>query len=143
MLAVLITLAMPALGMRLTSSGAEMLPAQAEQRVRQMGIANAVMNVLDPKDPIVNAPNKLDAADYVGWVQERGLYFLSQWGDRFTPLLEMADPGEEATRGSLLVADHGEGTYVYTGLAFFRQLPEGVPGAYRLLVNLLSLGRQP
>jgi hypothetical protein len=66
-------------------------------------------------------------ADFDGWVQERGLYHLRSWDDRFTPLLEMADPGEQPQRGSLLVAPYGEGIYVYTGLAFFRQLPAGVP----------------
>jgi LmbE family N-acetylglucosaminyl deacetylase len=103
----------------------------------------AGVRLLDPSHQALSWPNRITDADFAGWSQERGLYFLSEWGDRFTPLLEMADPGEEPTRGSLLVSDHGEGKYVYTGLAFFRQLPEGVPGAYRLLVNLLSLGRQP
>jgi hypothetical protein len=73
-------------------------------------------------------------------VQERGLYFLSRWDDRSTPLLEMADPGEDPNRGSLMFARYGEGQYVYTGLALFRQLPAGVPGAYRLFANLLALG---
>jgi hypothetical protein len=73
-------------------------------------------------------------------VQERGLYFLSEWEPPLTPLLEMGDPGEEPLRGGLLIAPYGEGTYVYTGIAFFRQLPAGVPGAYRLFANLLALG---
>jgi hypothetical protein len=73
-------------------------------------------------------------------VQEQGLYFAREWDSRYTPLLEMADPGETPLRGGLLVVRHGKGTYVYTGLAFFRQLPEGVPGAYRLFANLLALG---
>jgi LmbE family N-acetylglucosaminyl deacetylase len=103
----------------------------------------AGVRLLDPSHQALVWPNRITNEDFADWSQERGLYFLSEWGDRFTPLLEMADPGEEPTRGSLLVAGLGEGTYVYTGLAFFRQLPDGVPGAYRLLVNLLSLGRKP
>ena len=86
-----------------------------------------------------NAPNRITDADWDGWVQERGLYFLGEWGDEFTPLLEMADPGEDPKRGALLVAPSGEGLYVYTGLSFFRQFPKGVPGAFRLFANLLSL----
>jgi len=103
----------------------------------------AEVRLLDPSHPALSWPNRITAADFTGWHQERGLYYLSEWDDRFTPLLEMADPGEAPLRGGLLVAPLGEGTYVYTGLSFFRQLPEGVPGAYRLLVNLLSLGKHP
>lgn len=103
----------------------------------------AEVRLLEPSHPALSWPNRITAADFQGWVQERGLYFLSEWDDTFTPLLEMADPGEDPLRGSLLVAPLGAGTYVYTGLAFFRQLPQGVPGAYRLLVNLLSLGENP
>jgi len=88
--------------------------------------------------PVLTQPNRIDAADWQGWVQERGLYFAESYDARYTPVLEMNDPEEPALLGSLLVARHGQGRYVYTGLAFFRQLPAGVPGAYRLLVNLLS-----
>jgi hypothetical protein len=102
---------------------------------------NALVRLLEPEHPILSWPNRIDARDFDGWVQERGLYFADTWDDRYVPLLEMSDPGEEPLRGSLLVATVGEGRYVYTGLAFFRQLPEGVPGAYRLLANLVSLGR--
>ena len=100
----------------------------------------ADVRVLQPQHPIFNSPNKITEADFEGWVQERGLYFLSSWNDDFTPLLEMADPNEDPNRGSLLIADVGEGKYVYTGLALFRQFPAGVPGAYRLMANLLALG---
>jgi hypothetical protein len=75
-------------------------------------------------------------------VQERGLYFLNTFDDRYTPLLAMSDAGEDPLRGGLVAARLGEGWYIYTGLALFRQLPEGVPGAYRLLANMVSLGRQ-
>jgi hypothetical protein len=104
---------------------------------------NAPVRMLDATHPLLSWPNRITEADFTGWVQERGLYFAETWDDRFTPLLEMADPGEDALRGSLLVARVGDGAYVYTGLALFRQLPEGVPGAYRLLANLVSLGRRP
>ena len=97
------------------------------------------VRLLHPESPVLASPNDIGERDFGGWVQERGLYFLHEWGEAFTPLLSMSDPGEEATRGSLLVAPLGEGLYVYTGLAFFRQLPAGVPGAYRLFANLLSL----
>lgn len=100
---------------------------------------NAEVTLLDPGSPVFTTPNLIAAADFQGWVQERGLYFLSEWGEPFMPLLEMSDPGEAPLQGSLLVAPVGEGLYVYTGLAFFRQFPEGVPGAYRLFANLVSL----
>ncbi len=100
----------------------------------------APVRLLDPSHPILSWPNRIGPADFEGWVQERGLYFPRTWDERYTPLLEMSDPGEGPLRGALLIAPHGEGTYVYTGLAFFRQLPAGVPGAYRLFANLLALG---
>lgn len=104
--------------------------------------AAAPVTMLDADHPALSWPNRITPADFEGWVQERGLYFLDSWDQRFTPLLEMADPGEPAQRGSLLIAPLGEGTYVYTGLAFFRQLPAGVHGAYRLFANLISLGTE-
>jgi hypothetical protein len=88
---------------------------------------------------VFTSPNRTGADDWSGWVQERGLYFAHTWDPAYTPLLEMADPGQPEQRGSLLVAKVGKGLYVYTGLAFFRQLPAGVPGAYRLFANLLGL----
>ncbi|HJW15149.1 MAG TPA: PIG-L family deacetylase [Thermoanaerobaculia bacterium] len=98
----------------------------------------APVRILDPSHPIFMEPNRIGEEDWQGWVQERGLYLAHTWGPSFTPLLGMADPGEEEKRGSLLVAKVGKGHYVYTGLAFFRQLPAGVPGAYRLFANLLA-----
>ena len=83
-------------------------------------------------------PNPIHAKDFAGWVQERGLYFAEKWDDRYAAPLSMHDPGEAPLRGSLLVARHGKGRFVYTGLAFFRQLPAGVPGAARLFANLLA-----
>lgn len=90
------------------------------------------------QDDIVQSPHRLGPKDFEGWVQERGLYFASTWDERYRTPFEMADPGENAQRGSVLIAEHGDGRFVYTGISFFRQLPAGVPGAYRLFVNLLS-----
>jgi LmbE family N-acetylglucosaminyl deacetylase len=92
--------------------------------------------------PVVRSPNPLGPSDWSGWVQERGLYFARTWDRRYRPVLETHDPGEAPLLGGLLVAPVGKGTYVYTGLSFFRQLPAGVPGAFRLFANLLALGRK-
>ena len=100
---------------------------------------NAPVTLLVPQSPVFAWPNAIGPADFEGWVQERGLYFLGEWDERYTPVMEMADPGEDPKRGGLLVAPVGDGLYVYTGLAFFRQFPAGVPGAYRLFANLVSL----
>ena len=100
---------------------------------------DAAITLLEPNHPAFNVPNKLTPADWTGWVQERGAYFGTTWGPEFTPLLACNDAGESPQRGGLLVARHGKGYYVYTGLGFFRQLPAGVPGAYRLFANLISL----
>jgi hypothetical protein len=90
----------------------------------------------------VNAPNKINPADFNGWVQERGAYFASKWDEEhYIALFGMNDPGEAPLKGGLLIARHGKGHYVYTGVGFFRQLPAGVPGAYRLFANLLALGK--
>jgi hypothetical protein len=102
---------------------------------------NAAMTFLAPDNPVLNKPNKITAADFAGWVQERGIYFPNQWDEHFTPIFACGDPGEAPLKGGLLVAQYGKGYYVYTGLVFFRQLPAGVPGAYRLFANLVSLGR--
>ncbi len=88
----------------------------------------------------LHTPNKITARDFSGWVQERGLYFAAKWDDHYQAPLSMHDKGEDAKRGSLLIAPYGKGVFVYTGLAFFRQLPDGVPGAYRLFANLLARG---
>ncbi|HVE65591.1 MAG TPA: hypothetical protein VNC59_03345, partial [Thermoanaerobaculia bacterium] len=101
---------------------------------------NAPVRVLDPASPVFRTSNPIGDSDWAGWVQERGLYFPAKWDPAYTPLLAMADPGQSEHQGALLVAKLGKGTYVYTGLAFFRQLPAGVPGAYRLFANLLGLG---
>ncbi len=102
---------------------------------------HAPVTFLAPDHPALTGPNRITKADFDGWVQERGLYFPDQWDERFTAILASGDPGETPLRGGLLVARHGKGYFVYTSLAWFRQLPEGVPGAYRLFANLVSLGK--
>lgn len=102
---------------------------------------NAKVTFLAPDHPVLNTPNKITSADFDNWVQERGLYFPNQWDEHFTPIISCSDPGEPPRKGGLLVANYGKGYYVYTGLVFFRELPAGVPGAYRLFANMLSLGK--
>ncbi|NNK87883.1 MAG: LmbE family protein, partial [Flavobacteriaceae bacterium] len=102
---------------------------------------NAEVRFIDPDHPLLNYPNKIEPSDFNGWVQERGLYFPGEWSEEFTPILSLNDPGESPKEGSLLVAKHGKGHYIYTGLSFFREFPEGVPGAYRLFANMLSIGK--
>jgi len=104
---------------------------------------NSPVKFLKPNDPLLNRPNKITQSDFKGWVQERGLYFWTQFDSKYTPLLAMNDPGEPDLNGALVYVRYGKGMYIYTGIAFFRQLPEGVPGAYRLFVNLLSASRPP
>ena len=99
---------------------------------------DAKVTFTDPQDPLLNYPNKITAQDFEGWVQERGLYFTTEIPKEYRTPLTMADRNEKQNRGSLLVANHGKGKFVYTSLSFFRQLPAGVPGAYRLFVNLLA-----
>lgn len=100
---------------------------------------NSPVSFLALDHPVLNHPNKITQKDFDNWVQERGLYFPSDWSEEFTPILGMNDPGEEELQGSLLVAKYGKGHYIYTGLSFFRELPAGVPGAYRLFANILAL----
>jgi LmbE family N-acetylglucosaminyl deacetylase len=103
---------------------------------------NAEVKFLKPGDRLLNWPNKITGADFQNWVQERGLYYWSDFDSKYTPLLAMHDPGESDLNGSLVYTPYGEGVYIYTGLAFFRELPDGVPGAYRLFVNLLSASQK-
>ncbi len=112
----------------------------SRQRVAE---EDAEVRILKPNHPALNFPNKITSADFEGWVQERGLYFPDTWDQNFEALLSMNDKGEKPKDGSLLIANYGDGHYVYTGLSFFRELPEGVPGAYKLFANLVSLGKKP
>ena len=124
---------------RLAPYGLTLSPNLPQNRVTDEA---APVTILAPDSPALNAPNHITAADFDGWVQERGLNFPSQWDhEHFTALLACSDPGEEPLTSGLLVAHDGKGYFVYTGLSFFRQLPAGVPGAYRLFANLVSLGK--
>jgi len=119
----------------------KLLPYRLQLSTLRITDEHSPMTILAPDHPAFNKPNHITQADFDGWVQERGTYFASEWDPIFTPLLASSDSGEEPLKGSLLVASHGKGYLVYTGLTFFRQLPAGVPGAYRLFANLVSLGR--
>lgn len=100
---------------------------------------NAAVRFLAPKHAILNSPNKITSKDFEGWVQEQGLYYPDQWDQAFTPIISSNDTGESPKDGAILVAKYGKGNYIYTGLSFFRELPAGVPGAYRLLANMIAL----
>ena len=103
---------------------------------------DAPVDILVPDHPVFNRPNRITDADFEGWVQERGLYFLGEWDPRYTPLMASQDPGETPRAGGLVEARYGKGRYIYTGYAWFRQLPAGVPGAVRLFANLVSLAAE-
>ena len=115
------------------------LPLEVDRAAPRVADETAPVRVLDPEAPVFTTPNRIGPADFEGWVQERGLYFASEWDAAYVPLLELNDPGEPPARGSLLVASEGDGLFVYTALSFFRQWTAGVPGPYRLFANLLSL----
>jgi LmbE family N-acetylglucosaminyl deacetylase len=118
---------------------AKLPPYPIEMTRERVTDETAPVTLLDPASPVFNVPNKIGPADWEGWIQERGLNFAHTWDPAYTPLLSMKDPDTPDLHGSLLVAKAGKGVYVYTGLALFRQLPAGVPGAYRLFANLLGL----
>jgi LmbE family N-acetylglucosaminyl deacetylase len=128
-------------GLRTQQLGPYPLSIQGQAPPLRVTDENAPVTFLLPDHPALNVPNKIIAADFAGWVQERGAYFASQWDERYAAPLAMNDPGETQPNSSLLIAKDGNGYYVYTSLAFFRQLPAGVPGAYRLFANLVSLGK--
>jgi len=115
-------------------------PYPAELSRARVSVEEAPVQILAPDNSILHYPNEISTKDFDGWVQERGLYFMSSWDDHFTPLLSCHDPNEPEQKGGLLVARYGKGTYIYTGYAFFRQLPAGVPGAVRLFVNIVNAG---
>ncbi|MDB5136174.1 MAG: family deacetylase [Mucilaginibacter sp.] len=99
---------------------------------------NAKITIIDPNNPVLNYPNKINQSDFDGWVQERGLYFVKDTDPQYQKVLQMNDPGEAPKDGSLITTQYGKGRFIYTSLSFFRQLPAGVPGAYRLFINLLN-----
>jgi LmbE family N-acetylglucosaminyl deacetylase len=118
------------------------MPAVAPVPLRisreRVTVEESPVTILAPGHPLLTTPNAIGAKDFEGWIQERGLYFPDQWDPKYEPLLGMADPGENETRGALLFLEHGDGAFVYAPLSFFRQLPAGVPGAYRLFANLVA-----
>jgi LmbE family N-acetylglucosaminyl deacetylase len=115
------------------------LPLEIKQPHDRVTDESSAWRLLAPEHPAFANPNRIGEADWAGWVQERGLYFGGSWDPAWQPLLALKDPHGDEKTGALLVADYGRGRYVYTGLAFFRQLPAGVPGAWRLFMNLLAL----
>ncbi len=117
-------------------------PYPAQLSRARVSVEEAPVDILAPDDTVFHYPNQITRKDFEGWVQERGLYFMGQWDEHFKPLLSCHDPEEEPQKGGLLSANYGKGKYIYTGYAFFRQLPAGVPGAIRLYVNLLSAGHE-
>jgi len=118
-------------------NGGHFTPFSAKLSRARVSVEEAPVEILAPHDQVFHYPNTITARDFDGWVQERGLYFMSTWDEHFEALLSCHDPGEDAQKGGLLKANYGKGIYIYTGYAFFRQLPAGVPGAVRLYVNLL------
>ncbi|WP_372792981.1 PIG-L family deacetylase [Lutibacter sp.] len=102
---------------------------------------NSEVRIINPNHELLNYPNKIVASDFDGWVQERGLYFPDEWDSKFEPIISMNDKNESPKNGSILVAKYGEGNFIYTGLSFFRELPAGVSGAYKLFANMLSVGK--
>lgn len=108
---------------------------------RRITDENAAVTFLSPQHPVLNFPNKITADDFKGWVQERSIYHADAWDPHYEPVLSMSDPGEQAHSGSLIVTKYGKGFFTYTGLVFFRELPAGVPGAYRLMANLIALNK--
>jgi len=123
-------------------NGGHFTPFPATLSRSRVSVEEAPVEILAPEDSIFHSPNTISQRDFEGWVQERGLYFMDQWDSNFQPLLSSHDPGEQPLKGGLLRAKYGKGTYIYTGYAFFRQLPAGVPGAIRLYVNLLAAGHE-
>jgi hypothetical protein len=105
-------------------------------------VEEAEVTFLLPNHPLLNWPNKITPNDFTGWIQERGLYFASEWDSRYQQILSCNDPGESAKEGGLLVTQYGKGVFIYTGYSWFRQLPAGVPGAYRIFANLIAAGKK-
>jgi LmbE family N-acetylglucosaminyl deacetylase len=118
-------------------------PYDAQLGRQRVSDETAPVEIKDASSPILRFPNQIAEKDFNGWVQERGVNFMSSWGKEFQPLVCSHDPGEQPLCGGLLTARYGKGLYIYTGYTFFRQLPAGVPGAIRLFVNLVSAGHEP
>jgi hypothetical protein len=118
------------------------VPYAVEVGLARVSNEASAVEMIDEHDDLLQDPNEIGADEFRGWSEERGRYFARSWDSHFEALLRMRDPGEPVQEGSLIRARYGRGSVVYTGLAFYRQLPAGVPGALRLLVNLLSAGAE-
>lgn len=128
---------------RLKMPSAEIGPYPLQLSRDRVAVEKAEVRILQPDHPVLNFPNKITQADFENWVQERGLYFPDEWDSAYTAILSSNDPGEDPKDGGLLVAEHGDGYFIYTGYSWFRELPAGVPGAFRLFANLISIGEAP
>ena len=128
---------------RATRSTATLAPYPTTPSRLRVTDERAAVQFVSPRHPLLSTPNQISSADFEGWVQERGLYFMSDWDERYDAVLACSDPGEDPLQGGLLYARYGDGAYVFTGYSWFRQLPAGVPGAYRIFANLISAGRSP
>ncbi|HVM91771.1 MAG TPA: PIG-L family deacetylase [Terriglobales bacterium] len=129
---------MGSFGVPIDFNGGKYTPYPTTLGRSRVSVEEAPVKILEPGNEIFHYPNEITQKDFDGWVQERGLYFMSSWAPEFTPLLESHDPGEPEQKGGLLVAKYGKGTYIYCAYDFFRQLPAGVPGAVRLFVNMVA-----
>ncbi|MEJ2110179.1 MAG: PIG-L family deacetylase [Acidobacteriota bacterium] len=123
-------------------NGLDSAPLPLRISRNRVTVETAPVTFLAPDHPALNTPNKITEADFEGWVQERSIYVPDQWDDAYVPIVSSNDPGEGPLKGQLLVAQYGKGYFVYTTFVFFRELPAGVPGAYRLFANLVSLGKE-
>lgn len=116
-------------------------PAELPQRAEEVSEEDSPVDILAPSDPALTTPNKITPADFEGWVEQRGSKFFARWDAAYSPIIATYDTGQEPQKGGWLTAKYGKGHYTYLAYAFHRQLPYGVPGAYRLLANVLSLSR--
>ena len=107
----------------------------------RVSVEEAPVSFPNPDLPVLHQPNEITARDFDGWVQERGLYFMTKWDEHYKPVFACSDPGEPLDLGGTLYARYGKGVYIYTGFSWFRQLPAGVPGAFRIFANLVSAGK--
>ncbi len=125
------------------ASGDALAPYPMTPSRNRVSREDSAVTLPDPDHPLLNAPNRITERDFENWVQERGLYFMSKWDKRYEPVFQCNDPGEPPRLGGLLYAPYGQGIFIYTGYSWFRQLPAGVPGAYRIFANLLSAAKVP
>nr|HPJ98216.1 LmbE family protein [Candidatus Hydrogenedentota bacterium] len=119
----------------------EYAPYPIQVSTNRVGAENAPVTLLVPDHPLFTTPNAIAPEDWLGWVQERGLYIPDAWDEHYTPLVRTNDPGEDIPPGSCLICDYGEGIYLYTSLVWYRQLREAHPGALRVFANMLALGK--